>query len=179
MSTQTDVLAMLVVPHVPPWVRVAVPICIPPEAMVSVIVTESAKAAGTASIAATKTASIETLKLLRTDKPPFLATERRLIAAANRPSKLWKSIKIKAVPTEALTALALWCNLCKTIVGNENFCTLCENDCIKVRPYCGRRDAFGMLVYVVPQIRLAPNREVGAFFFFSRHAQKRRRRPTR
>lgn len=72
MSTQTDVLAILVVPHIPPWVRVAVPICIPPEEMVSVIVTESAKAAGTtASVAVTKTANIESINLLRTDEPPY------------------------------------------------------------------------------------------------------------
>jgi len=87
MSTQTDVLAMLVVPHIPPWVRVAVPICIPPADMVSVMVTESAKAAGTmASVPATRTANIESLNLLRTDKPPlFCATKRREALAVDSP----------------------------------------------------------------------------------------------
>jgi hypothetical protein len=78
MSTQTDVLAMLVVPHIPPWVRVAVPSCIPPADMVSVMVTESANAAGIASVAATKAASIGTLKLLRTDEPPSLSVLTKL-----------------------------------------------------------------------------------------------------
>jgi hypothetical protein len=74
MSTQTDVLAMLVVPHIPPWVRVAVPSCIPPRDMVSVRVTESAEAAGAmASVPATRTANIESLNLLRTDEPPSLS----------------------------------------------------------------------------------------------------------
>jgi hypothetical protein len=68
MSTQTDVLEILMPPHIPPWVRVAVPICMPPADMVSVMVTESAKAAGTmASVPATRTANIESLNLLRTD----------------------------------------------------------------------------------------------------------------
>jgi hypothetical protein len=68
MSTQTDVLEMLMLPHIPPWVRVAVPSCIPPRDIVSVMLTESAKAAGTtASVTATRTANVESLNLLRTD----------------------------------------------------------------------------------------------------------------
>ena len=45
MATQTDVLEMLVPPHIPPWVRVAVPINVPPTDMLSVMVIESAEAA--------------------------------------------------------------------------------------------------------------------------------------
>lgn len=77
MSTQTDVLEMLMVPHIPPWVRVAVPSCIPPKDMVSVMVMESAKAAGTmASAAAIRTANFERLNLLRTDNS-FPSTKQR------------------------------------------------------------------------------------------------------
>lgn len=68
ISTQTDELEMLMLPHIPPCVRVAVPISIPPKDMLSVMVTESANVAGTAaSAAATMTAKVESLTLLRTD----------------------------------------------------------------------------------------------------------------
>jgi hypothetical protein len=60
-ATQTDVLEMLVPPHIPPWVRVAVPINIPPMDMLSVMVIESAEAAGTTAIAAAMTAKIKSL----------------------------------------------------------------------------------------------------------------------
>jgi hypothetical protein len=52
-----------------------------------VMVTESAKAVGTmASVPAIRTANIESLNLLRTDKPPlFCATKRSETAAVDSP----------------------------------------------------------------------------------------------
>jgi hypothetical protein len=54
---------------------------------VSVMVTESARAAGTmASVPATMSANIASLNLLRTDKPPlFCATKRRESVAVDSP----------------------------------------------------------------------------------------------
>jgi hypothetical protein len=98
MSTQTEELEMLVPPHIPPCVRVAVPICIPPADIVSVMVTESAKAAGmTATVAATKTANSESLTLLRTDVPPFVRRRAAKALAVRPPSRLWKFEKITEI----------------------------------------------------------------------------------
>jgi len=70
MSTQTELLEMLMPLQVPPCVRVSVPICVPPTNISSTI--EFAEAAGTvASVAAMTDAKIETLSpLSRTSLPP-------------------------------------------------------------------------------------------------------------
>jgi len=107
MSTQTEVLEMLMPPHIPPCVRVAVPICIPPADIVSVMVMESAKAAGmTVRVAATKTANIESLTLLRTDVPPLCDEEQAKALAVRPPSRLWKFEKItEIIRAEEVTSL--------------------------------------------------------------------------
>jgi hypothetical protein len=131
-ATQTDVLEMLVPPHIPPWVRVAVPINVPPTDMLSVMVIESAEAAGSTAIAAaTMTAKIKSLELLRTDVLLWRRRRGLQVAAGKPPRKLWKTRRVtEVVPAQSVTSFRAGPRNLKGSAETEKRCTLCPNECI-------------------------------------------------